>query len=129
MNVLISLVHIYYVIEKLGIGIDICDINRFKKIPYSTNKKFYKKIFTLSEIKYCIKFKNPYPRFAGKFAVKEAVIKSTNLKLNFLDINTSHSNSKPTITIKPNKNKFLFKISISHEKDFAIGLVISEKIN
>lgn len=116
-------------IENLGIGIDICEIDRFRKIPYLTNKKFYKKIFTPLEIKYCRKFKNSYPHFAGKFAVKEAVIKSTNLKLNLLNIQTSNSNSKPNVVIKLNSKKFIFKVSITHESNLAIALVISEHLN
>ena len=81
------------------------------------------------EIKYCRKFKNSYPHFAGKFAVKEAVIKSTNLKLNLLNIQTSNSNSKPNVVIKLNSKKFIFKVSITHESNLAIALVISEQLN
>ncbi len=60
-------------IEKLSIGIDIVDINRFKKLDYKKNSKFYKKIFAKSEIDYCLKYRNFAEHFAGKFAVKEAV--------------------------------------------------------
>ena len=35
-----------------------------KKKPYEKNKSFYKKIFSNKEIKYCIKFKNSYEKFA-----------------------------------------------------------------
>ncbi len=41
-----------------NIGIDIINIEKFKKKEYVKNKKFYEKIFTSSEIKYCLKFKN-----------------------------------------------------------------------
>ena len=50
-------------------------IQREKTID-SKHKSFYKKIFTNSEIAYCKKFNDPYPHFAGKFALKEAVQKS-----------------------------------------------------
>ena len=116
-------------LEKFGVGIDIVDIERFKKKPYLSNKKFYEKIFTPPEIKYCLKFKNPSPHFAGKFAIKEALNKSTNLMENLLNIETSHTGSEPNVKLKgKNKNKYLFQISISHEKDYAVGMVISEKI-
>ena len=45
-------------IEKFGIGIDITDVNRFEEKEYKTNTEFYKKIFTESEIDYCLKYKN-----------------------------------------------------------------------
>ena len=115
-------------IEKLGIGTDIADINKFKKISYITNKKFFEKIFLQSEIKYCVKNKNPSPHFAGKFAVKESVIKAIYEKISFLNIETFHSNSKPQIRLKGKINKkYALLVSLSHEKNFAIAVVISEQ--
>lgn len=115
-------------LEKIGMGIDIVDVNRFKKIPYKTRPEFYKKIFLPSEISYCIKFKNPYEHFAGKFAVKEAVKKSVPAKLPFLSIETYHSNSCPKVRIKgKHKNDYVFLASISHEKNLAVAAVISQK--
>lgn len=116
-------------IEKLGIGIDITDIEQFKKIPYSSKPNFYKKIFLPSEIKYCLKFKNPYEHFAGKFALKEAVKKAINERISMLDIETSHSNSKPIVKLRGKwKKKYKFLASISHEKKFATSMIISEKL-
>jgi holo-[acyl-carrier protein] synthase len=116
-------------IEKLGIGIDIIFIDQFTKIPYSKKPNFYKKIFLPSEIKYCLKYKNPYQHFAGKFALKEAVKKSINEHILMLDIETSHSNLKPVVRLRGKwRKKYQFLASISHEKKFAIGIAISEKI-
>ena len=113
-------------IEKLGIGIDIVDIQKFKKLPYNSNKIFYKKVFHDSEINYCLKFKNPYEHFAGKFALKEAVKKSISKQIDFLDILTIHKSSKPLVYLK---NKiYKFEVSITHDKDISVAIVISEKI-
>ena len=116
-------------LEKIQTGVDIVDVKRFRNLPISSNKKFYEKIFTPAEIEYCLKFTDPYVHFAGKFALKEAVIKSTNLKIDFLKIKTKHLDSKPIIEINNSENRFLFQVSISHENDFAIGVVLSEKID
>ena len=116
-------------IANLNIGVDLVNITRFKKIPVSSKKNFYDKIFLPSEIQYCSKFKNPYEHFAGKFAVKEAVKKSTNKRISFLEIETYHRNSKPLVKIHGKyKNQFQFDVSISHEQDFAIAVVLSFKI-
>ena len=116
-------------IEKLGIGIDITDVNQFKKIPYLSKPNFYKKIFLPSEIKYCLKYKNPYEHFAGKFALKEAVKKAINERISMLDIETSYLNSKPIVKLKGKwKKKYIFLASISHEKNFASSMIISEKL-
>ena len=113
-------------LEKLAIGTDIVEINRFRKLPYTKNKKFYNKIFTKSEITYCIKYKDPYPHFAVRFAGKEAVIKSIKNKIEMKDIEISHKKSKPFIKILK-KNSFMIHISLSHDGEYAIAMIISEK--
>lgn len=115
-------------IERFGIGIDIVDVKRFEKIPYSKKPDFYKKIFLPSEIQYCLRYKNPTEHFAGKFAIKEAVKKSINSDISPLKIKTSHSNDKPQVEILDTKfDKFKFICSISHDGKFAIGVVLSEQ--
>ena len=115
-------------IEDFGIGIDIIDINRFRDIPYEKKTSFYNNIFNKNEISYCLKFKDPYPHFAGKFAIKEAVIKSISKNESFMNIITNHINKKPTVVISE-KNEYKFWVSISHEKNYAAGIVIAEKLN
>ena len=115
-------------IKNLGIGIDIIEVSRFRKKQYEENNNFYKKIFVKSEINYCLKFKNSAERFAGKFALKEALIKSIDKKIRFSEIETSHLKSKPIVRIKKSREKYNFIASLSHENDFAIAVVISEKI-
>jgi len=113
-------------IEKIGIGIDIIEIHRFNEKPFENNKNFYEKIFHNSEIDYCKKQKNSSQSFAVKFAIKESVIKSINEKISFLDIVTEHLDSKPIVSLL-NKPSYNFIVSVSHEKDNAVAVVISEK--
>ena len=116
-------------IEKDGVGIDIIDVERFRKKIFKQNIKFYQRIFLESEIKYCLRFKSPYEHFAGKFALKESVIKSIRDKISFLDIQTSNSKYGPTISLLGKKaKKYSFLCSVSHEKKFAIAVVISYRI-
>ena len=116
-------------IENLGIGIDIIEVSRFRRKKYEENSNFYKKIFAESEINYCLKFKNSAERFAGKFAIKEAVIKSIPEKIGPSDIEIVYVNRKLRIRLKNSlEKKYNFIVSISHEKEFAIGIVIAEKI-
>ena len=113
-------------LENIGIGIDISDVEKFRQIPYKSKPGFYKKIFTQSEIRYCLKFKNYYEHFAGKFAIKEAVKKSIHDRISMLDIETNHKNSKPHVMIKKLNNKYSFGVSVSHENNLAIAVVLSE---
>ena len=112
-------------IEKFGIGIDIVNVDRFSSKSYSKNKEFYSKIFTTEEINYCIKFKDPYTHFAGKFALKEAVIKATNKKISLLDIETFHKNNIPQVKLK-NETHYSSISSISHENDVAVAVFLIE---
>jgi holo-[acyl-carrier-protein] synthase len=112
-------------LKNIGIGVDIVEIKRFKKIPYASHKNFYRKIFSSSEINYCLKFKEPYKHFAGKFAIKEAVKKAISDDIALANIQTRHENSKPIVSIKGETHSFL--VSVSHEHDIAVAVVISEK--
>ena len=117
------------IFENFGIGIDIIEVDRFRKKKFQKNKNFYNKILYKSEIDYCLRFKDPYTHFAGKFALKESVIKSIPDKTSFLDIQTSHSKYGPTIRLLGKKaKKYSFLCSVSHEKKFAIAVVISSRI-
>lgn len=113
-------------LEKFGIGIDIVEVNRFREKPFSENKQFYKKIFSDSEIEYCLNRNDPSESFAAKFAIKESVIKAINEQVELLDILTENVNLKPTISLLNNRS-YNFLVSVSHEKLFAIAVVISEK--
>lgn len=112
-------------IERIGIGIDVVDINRFNKKPFHKNKNFYKKIFNDSEIQYCLNHKNHAQHFAGKFAIKEALIKSIKEKTDFLNILINYDDEKPTVSLINDKS-YRFIVSLSHEKSHAIAVVLSE---
>ncbi len=114
-------------LENKQIGIDIVKIDRFRERRIFENQSLYEKIFTKSEIAYCKRFSDPYPHFAGKFALKEAVQKSISKNLAFNKIETFHSNSKPKIRLHDSKVEYEFISSISHENKFAIAITISEK--
>jgi|TARA_B110000467_G_scaffold106144_1_gene96580 holo-[acyl-carrier protein] synthase len=112
-------------LEKLLIGTDIVEINRFRQLPHIKNKKFYNKIFTESEITNCNKYKDPYPHFAMRFAGKEAVIKTIKNKIEMKDIEIGYKKSKPFVIILK-KKLFVCHISLSHDREYAIAMIISE---
>ncbi len=107
----------------MNVGIDLIQISRFKEIPYNDNESFYKKNFSNDEIEYCLKFSEPYKHFAGKFAIKEAVVKSIGEKLELSSIVTFYNDEKPCVKIT---NRYSdFKVSVSHDGDYAIAIVLS----
>ena len=116
-------------IEKLGIGIDITSISDFKNVPYHKKPALYANLFQPSEINYCLKYNDPSPHFAGKFALKEAVKKSINENIYISKIETSYKQSKPIVNLINFQKNYNFRASISHEKNYAIAIVISELVN
>ncbi len=107
-----------------SVGIDIEEVGRFKKVPFRRNATFYKKIFTVGEIKYCLAKEDPYPHFAARFAAKEAVLKclrSTIYKVK--DIEVSNDNrGVPSVKVKGSRGRFL--ISLSHTKNQAAAIAL-----
>ena len=125
----------------LGNGVDIVDNSRIKKLI--SNKKFIKRIYTISEIEASKKNKNNEKYFAKRFAAKEAFVKAigTGFRsgINFNDISIiNKSSGKPEILLSSkikNKLKKKFKLkkfkiflSLSDEKKYSIAYVVINKI-
>ena len=108
----------------LGVGIDIENISRFRKLPYKKYKNFYNKIFTESELKYCLSKKDPYPHFAARFSVKEAVIKALSKPVMPKDIEVIRKPNAVNVRIKNRKDLIIFA-SLSHAGKYSAAIVIS----
>ncbi len=112
----------------MEIGTDIEQIGRFRKLLYKNNQSFYKNIFTLGEIKYCLSKADPYPHFAARFSAKEAVVKAVGGSVyQAKDIEVvNDKDGKPLIKLKTKNLKLKTKvlISLAHTKDYAIAFAI-----
>jgi holo-[acyl-carrier protein] synthase len=60
----------------IGTGIDIVEIARFRKILAETGERFWARVFTSEEQRFCLARRDPVPHFAARFAAKEAVFKA-----------------------------------------------------
>ncbi len=102
----------------LSVGVDIESVRRFRDKPFDENKNFYERVFTKNEIDYCLKKADPYPSFAARWCVKEAVIKC--VKVEMRDIEIVMKGGKPCVTVDGRK----FEVSLSHTKDYAVGFAV-----
>ena len=124
----------------LGIGVDIVENSRFKKII--KKKSLLSRVFSDSEIIESKKKSNRASFFAKRFAAKEAFSKSLGTgfrnNLNFKDIIVKNDKSGmpffyiskkiSSIIKKKFKTKnFNFILSISDEKIYSIAFVIFQK--
>lgn len=111
------------------VGIDIEKIDRFDNWSDCNLKR----VFSNSEIEYAKKFNNSNQHICGFYCVKEALVKAIDKKnLKFSEIEILHTSSgKPFI----NKNAYIvellnqnnckdFEISISHNQDYAVAIVM-----
>lgn len=114
--------------NNISVGVDIVEINRF--IKFNPKTRFAENIFTEKEIKDCLSKQNPAQSLAGRFAAKEALIKSVDQKIPFNKIEiVNNSNGTPQAVVldkKINKN-YYFSLSISHTSTLAEAVCISIK--
>ena len=122
-----------------GIGTDIVNVERIKKILKKKGNNFKKRVFSKKEIFYCENKIKSYTYFAKRFAAKEALSKAlgTGIRkgINFKEIVVHNIKSgKPSIKLfgitkkKTNqilkRKKYSIFLSLSDDKPFAIATVI-----
>ena len=122
----------------IGIGVDIVDGQRIRRISEKFGGKFTGRIFTAREIAYCSDRAEDYVHFAGRFAVKEAMFKAlgTGWRFGILwkDIEVlNNSLGAPEISLHGKAREISEDLkteniltSISHDGDYAVGMVVLE---
>ena len=123
----------------LGMGTDIVEISRIRKLLKRNSAEFLSRVYTENELKEAGTKKNSAEYLAGRWAVKEALSKALGCGIgtdcNWKDISTTNdSKGAPRVHLagtasKTAKTKSTRKIhvSISHEKHYACSTVILEK--
>jgi holo-[acyl-carrier protein] synthase len=123
----------------LGMGTDIVEISRIRKLLKKNSSEFLSRVYTENELEESGAKKNSAEYLAGRWAVKEALSKALGCGIggdcNWKDVSTTNdSRGAPKIHLsgfasKTAKIKGARKIhvSISHEKHYACSTVIMEK--
>lgn len=113
-----------------GIGIDVADISRMKKI-IQTNPAFVKRVLTKKELELfeALGEKRQVEFFAGRFACKEAFSKAWGTGIGVLGLQDieilNERNGKPVVTRSPFEGKV--HVSISHSDLVAVGQIVLEE--
>jgi len=116
----------------LGLGIDIIEIERIRSVYDRWGESFLKRVFTGTEIDYCLKKRDPAASLAARFAAKEAAFKALSqagVKVSGwkdIEIETD-SAGKPFIRTGIPFNQRCH-LSLSHSKSSAVAAVIIEQI-
>ena len=120
----------------VGIGLDLVKIGRVRKLIERWQDRALCRIFTKEEQEFCYRKATPYPSLAGRFAVKEAVLKALGTGwaggIRWVDIQVVNDHSgRPMATTGGKVDSLLreagvtdIHISISHDAEYAIAQAI-----
>ncbi|HSX03726.1 MAG TPA: holo-ACP synthase [Rhabdochlamydiaceae bacterium] len=117
----------------LGIGNDIIEIDRIRESITAHGQRFLDRIFTPKEQEYCLNHQDSAPRFAGRFAAKEAIVKALGVGFGehaaWLDIEIlADSHGRPIVTLSEKLNKSFnspkILLSISHCKLYVTAVAL-----
>lgn len=114
--------------EIIGIGTDIVKVKRMKK--FLERESLRARAFNQQEVDYALKHKDPLPYLAARFAVKESIIKILE-NISILETKNIIVLERGKVTLEgaakvamEEKGIKEFKVSISHEKKYALAFVI-----
>jgi len=121
----------------IGIGIDLCKISRMSR---ATEKaEFVHRVFAAEEVDYAEAAQNPARHYASAFAAKEAFAKAGRWGLSKVGLQSvwvSREKGFPEMRLSPRAKRLLEPygncrvfLSLSHENDLAIAVVVLEASN
>ena len=117
----------------LGIGVDLTEMPRLRRIVARWDERFLQRVFTEQEISYCRRRRDPIPHFAARFAAKEATLKAlgTGLRMgvNWRELEVRRERGQaPTMVlsgrcqaIAESKGGRRVLLSLSHDGDYAMA--------
>lgn len=107
-----------------SVGLDIVDIQRFRPLLKPAGVASLRRLFTMHERTYCLRYKDPAPHFAGLFAAKEAASKALGTKCYpFLALEVHHSKDGAPEVWRDGKRANV-RVSITHTKMFAAAVAV-----
>jgi holo-[acyl-carrier protein] synthase len=123
----------------VGIGIDLVEIKRIKKIIDRWDVRFTERVFSACERDYCEEKALPEIHYAARFAAKEALLKSFGIglgmgvKMKEIEVRNA-SSGKPELVLNGRaiemireQNIISSHLTLSHTREYAMAVVVLEK--
>ena len=108
-----------------GVGVDVIEVERLRR-SLERCKGFRERIFSSREIELCLRSRDPFPRFAARFAAKEAFFKATGLKIPWNRIEVLNDPTGAPHFSLPEPIAGRLHLSLSHLKESAVAMVVYE---
>lgn len=125
----------------IGIGVDMADTRRIDSSFNKFKEVFLNRIFTKSEIEFCLKRKRYIESFTKMFSIKEAILKaiSNTSGIFWKDMEIFHDeNGKPFVKLynkalknieaKTKGKPFNVEVSVSDEIPYVCAFVVIETV-
>ena len=121
---------------KINVGNDLIENSRIKEALDKFGDRFLEKVFTPSEIEYCMKKKDPIPHLSARFSCKEAFIKAIDLpdgvSIDFREMELSGTNyGKKKLSLFGKAKEFYLSqgfsehtVSVTHTETVSGAVVI-----
>ncbi len=122
----------------IGVGVDLVEVDRFRKILKKSGAHFLRRAFTSQERRYCEGRARPWESYAARFAAKEAALKALGLgighdRLTQIEVKCSNRHT-PTLVLhgvaaREAKRQRVKRchLSLSHSSQSALAFVILER--
>lgn len=117
----------------IGVGTDVVEIERFRD-SLTREPTIKDRLFTAAEQEYCQQSVNPVPRFAVRFAAKEAVMKAMGVGIgpvSWHDIEVVVEDRRPFIVLHDRAAQLAdrlgiqhWQLSLSHSKTTALAFAV-----
>ncbi len=124
----------------VGIGIDLVEVRRIKRIIDRWGVRFTERVFAACESDYCEEKAFPAIHYAARFAAKEAFLKSFGIGLGMgvrmkeIEVRNA-SSGKPELALYGRAMEMIREqkiitshLTLSHTKDYAMAAVVLEKV-
>lgn len=114
----------------VGVGIDIIEIERIAEAYQRWGGSFLRKVFTESEIAYCLSKRDPAPSLAARFAAKEAGFKALSqagihvVKWRSIEVRREPGKAPELVVAGLDLS---CRLSLTHSRDYAAAVVVAEE--
>jgi len=116
-----------------GIGVDLAQIRRLRRVVERWDDRFLRRVFTEDEIAYCRRRRDPIPHLAARFAAKEATLKAlgTGLRMGikWQELEVRRERGQAPVMVLSGRCRALAQakgagsvlLSLSHDGDYALA--------
>ncbi len=121
-------------LEIVGVGVDLEEVHSFREKSMEKDARFFSRLFSDEEMRYCQKHRDPAPFFTARFCAKEALVKAAR---KVVDIQVTESQVEkeeggaPFLQPRSKREEVLrffqehdVHLSLSHTKDLATAFVV-----